>query len=151
MAIDNQFRIDELISKGSRAIVSKDEVSGKHTFVQGSKEVINEPYPHLKGERDGELTGRIEKPKYNEDQLTKAVDTVVDELISPPKEPQPDVVPRELYDDLRRLYNEALTRINELEAQVNDLEAQVASLQSQIDALLIELEMALCSSSFLNK
>lgn len=142
MAIDNQFRIDELISKGSRAIVSKDEVSGKHTFVQGSKEVINEPYPHLKGERDGELTGRIEKPKYNEEQLIKAVDTVVDELIGPPKEPQPDVVPRELYDDLRRLYNEALARINELEAQVNDLEAQVASLQSQIDALLIELDVA---------
>ena len=79
MAIDNQFRIDELISKGSRAIVSKDEVTGNHTFIQGSKEVINDPYPHLKGERDGEQVGRIEKPKYNEDQLTKAVDTVVDE------------------------------------------------------------------------
>lgn len=142
MAIDNQFRIDELISKGSRAIVSKDEVSGKHTFVQGSKDVINEPYPHLKGERDGELTGRIEKPKYNEEQLIKAVDTVVDELIGPPKKPQPDVVPRELYDDLRRLYNEALSRINELERQVSDLQAQIEQLLSQIEALQIELDAA---------
>lgn len=142
MAIDNQFRIDELISKGSRAIVSKDEVTGNHTFVQGSKEVINEPYPHLKGERDGEQVGRIEKPKYNEDQLTKAVDTVVDELIGPPKKPQPDVVPRELYDDLRRLYNEALTRINELEAQVLDLQSQIEQLLSQIEALQIELDAA---------
>ena len=89
MAIDNQFRIDELISKGSRAIVSKDEVTGNHTFVQGSKEVVNEPYPHLKGERDGEQVGRIEKPKYNEEQLVKAVDTKVDELISPPKKEKP--------------------------------------------------------------
>jgi outer membrane murein-binding lipoprotein Lpp len=142
MAIDNQFRIDELISKGSRAIVSKDEVTGNHTFVQGSKEVINDPYPHLKGERDGEQVGRIEKPKYNEDQLTKAVDTVVDELIGPAKKPQPDVVPRELYDDLRRLYNESLSRINELERQVSDLQAQVEQLLSQIEALQIELDAA---------
>jgi len=142
MAIDNQFRIDELISKGSRAIVSKDEVTGNHTFVQGSKEVINDPYPHLKGERDGEQVGRIEKPKYNEDQLTKAVDTVVDELIGPAKKPQPDVVPRELYDDLRSLYNESLSRINELERQVSDLQAQVEQLLSQIEALQIELDAA---------
>ena len=142
MAIDNQFRIDELISKGSRAIVSKDEVTGNHTFIQGSKEVINDPYPHLKGERDGEQVGRIEKPKYNEEQLTKAVDTVVDELIGPPKKPQPDVVPRELYDDLRRLYNEALSRINELERQVSDLQAQIEQLLSQIEALQIELDAA---------
>jgi outer membrane murein-binding lipoprotein Lpp len=142
MAIDNQFRIDELISKGSRAIVSKDEVTGNHTFIQGSKEVINDPYPHLKGERDGEQVGRIEKPKYNEDQLTKAVDTVVDELIGPPKKPQPDVVPRELYDDLRRLYNEALSRINELERQVSDLQAQIEQLLSQIESLQIELDAA---------
>lgn len=142
MAIDNKFRIDELISKGSRAIVSKDEVSGNHTFVQGSKEVINDPYPHLKGERDGEQVGRIEKPKYNEDQLTKAVDTVVDELIGPPKKPQPDVVPRELYDDLRRVYNEALARINQLESQVLDLQSQIQQLLSQIEALQIELDAA---------
>jgi len=142
MAIDNQFRIDELISKGSRAIVSKDEVSGNHTFTVGSKEVIETPYPHIKGERDGELTGRIEKPKYNEDELKKAVDTVVDELITPPPAPAPDVVPRELYDDLRRLYNEALARINELESQISDLQAQVSQLQAQIESLQIELDVA---------
>jgi len=49
MAIDNQFRIGELISSGSRAIVSKDEVSGNHTFTIGSKETVDTPYPHIKG------------------------------------------------------------------------------------------------------
>jgi len=142
MAIDNQFRIDELISKGSRAIVSKDEVTGNHTFVQGSKEVVNEPYPHLKGERDGEQVGRIEKPKYNEEQLVKAVDTKVDELIGPPKKEQPPVVPKPLYDDLRRLYDLRGVRINELEAQVSNLESIIAQLEALIESLQIELDAA---------
>jgi len=138
MAIDNQFRINELISSGSRAIISKDDVTGNHTFVQGSKEVVNEPYPHLKGERDGEQVGRIEKPKYNEEELIKAVDTKVDELIGPPKKPQPDVVPRPVYDDLRRLYNEALAEISRLENLISDLEALIAQLEAEVEALRIE-------------
>jgi hypothetical protein len=142
MAIDNQFRIDELISKGSRAIVSKDEVTGNHTFTVGSKEIVNTPYPHIKGERDGELTGRIEKPKYNEEELVKAVDTVVDELILPPKKEQPDVVPKQLYDDLRRLYDERGVRINELEAKVLELESIIAELRALIESLQIELDAA---------
>jgi uncharacterized membrane protein len=142
MAIDNQFRIDELISKGSRAIVSKDEVTGNHTFVQGSKEVVNEPYPHLKGERDGEQVGTIEKPKYNEEELVKAVDTKVDELIGPPKKEKPPVVPKPLYDDLRRLYDLRGVRINELETQVSNLESIISQLEAQIESLQIELDAA---------
>lgn len=142
MAIDNKFRIDELISKGSRAIVSKDEVTGTHTFVTNSKQIIDEPYPHTKGERDGEQVGTIEKPKYNEEQLVKAVDTIVDELIGPPKKEQPPVVPKPLYDDLRRLYDLRGVRINELESQVSNLESIIAQLEALIESLQIELDAA---------
>ena len=142
MAIDNQFRIDELISKGSRAIISKDSETGTHTFVTNSKQIVDDPYPHTKGDRDGEQVGTIEKPKYNEEELVKAVDTVVDELIGPPKEPQPDVVPRQLYDDLRRLYDLRGVRINELEAQVSNLESIIAQLEALIESLQIELDAA---------
>jgi len=140
MAIDNQFRIGELISSGSRAIVSKDSITGNHTFTMGSTEVINTPYEHIKGERDGELTGRIEKPKYNEDELKKAVDTDVDELIGPPKKEKPPVVPKPLYDDLRRLYDERGVRINELESLISDLESEVETLKSELEALLIQVD-----------
>lgn len=142
MAIDNQFRINELISSGSRAIVSKDSVTSNHTFLQGSKEVVNEPYPHLKGERDGEITGRIEKPKYNEEELVKAVDTVVDELIGPPKKPQPDVVPRPVYEDLRKKYEAALARINTLESENAALQAEIEDLRAQLESLKIQLDAA---------
>lgn len=140
MAIDNQFRIGELISSGSRAIVSKDSITGNHTFTMGSTEVINTPYEHIKGERDGELTGRIEKPKYNEDELKKAVDTDVDELIGSPKKEKPPVVPKPLYDDLRRLYDERGVRINELESLISDLESEVETLNSELEALLIQVD-----------
>ena len=142
MAIDNQFRIDELISKGSRAIISKDSQTGNHTFTVGSKQIINDPYPHTKGDRDGEQIGTIEKPKYNEEQLVKAVDTIVDELIGPPKKEQPPVVPKPLYDDLRRLYDLRGVRINELEDQVSNLESIIAQLEALIESLQIELDAA---------
>ena len=142
MAIDNQFRIDELISKGSRAIISKDSETGTHTFITNSKQVVDDPYPHTKGDRDGEQVGSIEKPRYNEDELKKAVDTDVDELIAPPKEPQPDVVPKQLYDDLRRLYDERGVRISELEGQVRDLLSTISELEALIESLQIELDAA---------
>ena len=142
MAIDNQFRIGELINSGSRAIISKDEVSGNHTFTIGSKQIVDNPYPHIKGERDGEQIGKIEKPKYNEAELVKAVDTVVDELIGPPKKVKPPVVPKPLYDDLRRLYDERGVRINELEAKVLELESIIAELRALIESLQIQLDAA---------
>ena len=140
MAIDNQFRIGELISSGSRAIVSKDEVSGNHTFTIGSKKTVDTPYPHIKGERDGELTGRIEKPKYDEEQLKKAVDTEVDELIVSPREPSPDVVPRALYEDMRNQFLAVSAELAIANETIQDLRAEISSLESQVQSLLIQLD-----------
>lgn len=138
MAIDNQFRINELITSGSRAVISKDEVSGTHTFITNSKVQLDSPYPHLRGERDGEFVGRIEKPKYNEDQLKKSVDTDVDELISPPRRIQPEVVPKPVYDDLLRRYNQALLDLSNANIRIAQLESQVQTLSAEIEALLVE-------------
>jgi hypothetical protein len=138
MAIDNKFRINELTVSGSRAIISKNEVTGNHTFVQGSKEVVNEPYTHIKGERDGEQIGKIQKPKYNEDELKKAVDTVVDELLSEPPKPQPEVVPKSVYDDLRKKYEKSLQDLATANQTISKLRTEVQTLQSEIEALLVE-------------
>jgi len=142
MAIDNQFRINELMVSGSRAIISKDETSGTHTFVQGSKQVVNNPYPHLKGERDGEIVGRVEKPKYDEEQLKKAIDVEVDELIAPPPKPKPDVVPRKLYEDLRRQYREQVSLNNQLRNTISELESQILALLAEIESLKIQVDVA---------
>jgi hypothetical protein len=149
MAIDNKFRINELMVSGSRAIISKDEASGTHTFIQGSKQIVlgkseggTEPYTHVKGERDGEIVGRIEKPKYDEKELVKVVDTQVDELISPPPKPKPDVVPRKLYDDLRKQYRDQVAQNNILQAQIQDLQAEISTLIAEIESLKIQVDVA---------
>lgn len=146
MALDNKFRVSELVESGSRAIISEDPLTKTHTFLDGgtafvSKSVI-EPYDHIEGERDGELTNFIEKPKYDEEQLKKAVDTEIDELILPPLPPDPDVVPKDVYDDLLAKYNQAIADLGKANTRIRELEAQVASLQGQVQALENQLDAA---------
>ena len=146
MALDNKFRVSELAQSGSRAIISEDPISKTHTFIDGSTTIVSksaiEPYEHIEGERDGELTNFIEKPKYEEEQLKKAVDTVIDELIVPPLPPSPPVVPKPVYDDLLERYNQAIADLADANNTIRDLQAQVAQLQGQIQSLLSQLDAA---------
>ena len=147
MALDNKFRVSELVQSGSRAIISEDPISKTHTFIDGSTTIVSqsasEPYEHIEGERDGELTNFIEKPKYEEEQLKKAVDTVIDELIVPPLPPSPPVVPKPVYDDLLERYNQAIADLATANNTIRDLQAQIAQLQGQIQSLRQQLDAAL--------
>ena len=146
MALDNKFRVSELVQSGSRAIISEDPISKTHTFIDGSTTIVSSsaviPYEHIEGERDGELTNYIEKPKYDETQLKKAVDTVIDELILPPLPPSPPVVPKPVYDDLLERYNQAVADLAEANNTIRNLQAQIAQLQGQIQSLLSQLDAA---------
>ena len=146
MALDNKLRVSELVQSGSRAIISEDPLTKTHTFLDGGTTFVSksegEPYDHIEGERDGELTNYIEKPKYDEEQLKKAVDTEIDELILPPLPPDPEVVPKEVYDDLLEKYNQAIADLGKANNRIRELEAQVASLQGQVQALQTQLDAA---------
>ena len=145
MSLDNRFRIGELTQSGSRAVVSQDTTSKSHTFISDSKTIVlgeedggNAPYTHVKGDRDGELTAYVEKPAYKEDQLKKAVDTVIDELVLPPKKDQPDVVPREVYDELEDKFQQALTDLENAQLRISELEADLATERAISKALQME-------------
>lgn len=142
MALDNRFRFDELVKQGSRAIISEDSVTKDHTFIDGSSTIISAsvdtPYEHTKGDRDGEITSYIEKPAYTEEELKKAVDTNIDELVKPPKDPRPDVVPRPVYDELENKYQQALDDLEAAQARILELEGEVSSLNAQLQAALVE-------------
>ena len=146
MALDNKLRVSELVQSGSRAIISEDQLTKTHTFLDGGTAFVSksatEPYDHIEGERDGELTNFIEKPKYDEEQLKKAVDTEIDELILPPLPPDPEVVPKPVYDDLLERYNQAIEDLGIANDRIRELEAQVASLQGQVQALQTQLDAA---------
>jgi hypothetical protein len=147
MALDNKFRVSELAQSGSRAIISEDPISKTHTFIDGSTTIVSqsasEPYEHIEGDRDGELTNFIEKPKYKEEQLKKAVDTVIDELILPPLPPSPPVVPKPIYDDLLVRYNAAVALLAERDNEIRSLRAKITQLEGQIQSLKQQLDAAL--------
>ena len=130
MSLQNEFRVSELISSGSAVITSQNE-QGNHTFyVKPTAEDF-----------DGETSGYVERPKYNEEQLKKAVNVVVDELIAAPAKPQPKVVPQKTYDRLETLYNESLAKNTDLSKQLSDALAEIETLNTANEALATQIDV----------
>ena len=129
MALDNEFILSELIKKGSAAL--QQEVTETGTIIVDTAK-----------DTDGETFGYVERPIYNEKQLVKAVDIVVDELISPDQDLGPQTILKTTYDDLDALYRQALVDIDDLRQQVNDLTTENENLKNQISDLLRELDLA---------
>ena len=130
MSLQNEFRVSELISSGSAVITSQDE-QGNHTFyVKPTAEDF-----------DGETSGYVERPKYNEEQLKKAVNVVVDELIAAPAKPQTKVVPQKTYDRLEKLYNESLAKNTDLSKQLSDALAEIETLNTANEALATQIDV----------
>lgn len=76
----------------------------------------------------GLISGKLIRPKYNEEELLKSVDTEISELLPRTRPELADTV-------LRSIYNEALTSIDDLTTQVETLEGQVGSLTSRVQSL----------------
>jgi hypothetical protein len=104
----------------------------------------------------GETSGFIEKPNYDENQLKRALDVKVDELIKPVKPKRGDFIPKPRYVKLENLYKQAQTQIKvitterdtalssiaSLESQIAGLQAEANDLRAQLDAQIIETEKA---------
>ena len=71
--LQNEQLISELLISGSNAITSKNPF-GVHTFEQTS-------------DTDGVISAKLTKPKYNQSELVKSIDTVIFELlpVAPPR------------------------------------------------------------------
>ena len=128
MALSNEFILSELIKSGSAAL--RQETTQNGTIVVNTS--VN---------TDGSTFGYIETPKYNNEQLIKAVDTVVDELISQPDVESPAVVLKSIYDDLRIQFNQALGEIRDLKQELDIVNRENSALRSQIEQLDIEIDL----------
>jgi len=130
MALNDKFRIDELISLGSKAIKSKDDNS-----------IVVKKKDGIKKEFGGETSGYVEKPKYNTEELQKALDVKVDELIKEKKSKRGPYVLKSLYDaalkqieDLRAELEDYKQRYQEQLAINSQLQAEIESLKTQLDS-----------------
>lgn len=128
MALDNEFILSELLKSGSAAL--------NQTITDDGTIVVD-----TRVKTDGDTFGYVERPIYNEEQLVKAVDTVVDELIGAKTKDAPAVVLKETYDDLRALYDKALKEIKDLQKEVDDLTTENEGLRNEIDKLNKEVDL----------
>ena len=106
---------------------------------------------------DGETSGYIEKPKYNEEELQKAIDVKVDELIKKEKLKKGRFVKEELFINLRNAFDAQTDSIEDLRQRLNNalsriegLESENLSLQQQLDAALQQQAVAENQSSVIS-
>ena len=166
MGLADRFRIDELTKKGSNAI-RKDSKGNLLVSKQDGKQVkpdtpiisrrasdktkadLANPQELIPNkdqvEFAGETSGYVEKPKYNEDELKKALDVKVDELIKTIKPKKGPYVLKSKYDaklleieDLRKqvakwrkLYEEEVGITSQLRAELEALLELLDSLEIQ--------------------
>ena len=178
MALSDRFRINELTQKGSKAIrrdskgnilvskTDKKELKPKKKKEEpfGSKPIkgkqisprfksdlneVEEPFVQEQTSFDGETSGYIEKPKYNEEELQKAIDVKVDELIRKEKLKKGKYVKEKTFDDLRKEFDlkvdeleDLRERLNNALSQISGLESRNLSLQQQLDASLQQKAVA---------
>lgn len=176
MSLHDRFRIDELSKLGSKSI-TRDELGNISVRRIDNKEVQtneksekpfgSEPIrdkqlvPRFKTDTlnpeltqnpeqqsfSGETTAYAERPIYNEEELQKAVDLKVDELIKQRKLRKGEFVTKEKYDtQVRRVADlteqlrlQTLAR-QQAESQIPGLQSTISSLESQLQSLQQELQ-----------
>lgn len=126
----------------------EEPIKSKKTTPTLRAEVI-EPPKEINPQQEsfsGETSTHIERPFYNEEELKKAVDLKVDELIKQKKPQRGNFIRKEKYDaETGRLRNENRKLQEEvrekqvLQSQIQNLQSQVESLQTQTQAALDEL------------
>jgi ribosomal protein S8 len=184
MSLNERFRIDELLKKGSTAI-ARDAVDGivvrrvdntevKPTNVKVEKPFGSEPIrdtqsePKLKSDLSvaptpqnveqtsfaGETSAYLEKPYYDSEQLEKAKNIKVDELIKPKPEQRERYIKyvkyQEKLDEISILTDEKIelelengrltSRIAGLETTILSLQSDVISAQERARAIESEFE-----------
>lgn len=87
------------------------------------------------------------KPKYDNEELQKAVDTLVDELVPAVDAPNFDLVPRPEYDALSDVNDELTTDIANLQQELDTANASIIELESTIQQREIELDQSRLAES----
>ena len=132
MALEKEERILELQQSGSSALKSLDEF-GRHTFLA----------PQMGGDMDGEVAGRLRRMKYDEEELIKAIDTSVNELIKSKPSPKVDVVTLEAHELILAKLEKANSLLAAVRADLANAKGISASLLSQIEGFKADLDASL--------
>lgn len=126
--LKNENKVSELLISGSLAIKTKNE-SGVHVFEDKNTEA-------------GIISGKLTKPKYDEDEILKSIDTTIIELLPIDPPPLDDTVPRPVYNEVTQSVIDLTAEVTRLNEIVLDLTAKVSELEIVTQSLRIELDNA---------
>ena len=122
----NEEKISELLVSGSTAIKTKNSF-GVHIF---SGSVLD----------DGIISGQLIKPKYNEEEILKAIDTTIIELLEPDAPLLEPTILQSAYDESIGLVNDLTQQIEDLNTVILDLSAKVNALEIVSESLRVEMD-----------
>lgn len=126
--LKNEDKVSELLLSGSLAIRTKNE-SGIHVFEDKNLE-------------SGIIFGKLTKPKYDENEVLKSIDTTIIELLPIDPPPLDDTVPRPIYNEVTQSVIDLTEEVTKLNEQVLDLTAKVSELEIVTQSLRVELDNA---------
>jgi hypothetical protein len=122
----NEDKISELLVSGSLAIKTKNDF-GVHVF-SGSVAT------------DGIVSGKLTKPKYNEVEVIKSIDTNIVELIPVEAPDLPPTILLTSYNEANQLIGDLTTQVERLNNVTLDLASKVKELEIVTQSLLVEMD-----------
>jgi hypothetical protein len=125
--LQNERLISELLVSGSSVITTKNSF-GVHSFEQTS-------------DTDGVISARLVKPKYNQSELVKSIDTVIFELLPTAPPPVDDRIPRPIYNQVTQSVIDLTVQVEELTTEVFTLRAKVQDVEIVSESLKVQLDL----------
>jgi hypothetical protein len=122
----NEDKISELLVSGSLAIKTKNDF-GVHVF---SGSVAD----------DGIVSGKLTKPKYNEVEIIKSIDTNIIELIPVEAPDLPPTILLSSYNQANQLIADLTNQVERLNTVTLDLASKVKELEIVTQSLLVEMD-----------
>jgi hypothetical protein len=176
MSLKDKYRINELVSFGSKAlrkekdgtvlIKKKDgkEVAPKK-LTTPERLLVKEPSLHKKSKISnipvdvnekqesfsGEISDRVERAKYNEEELIKAIDTDVDELIKKGDKALPKVISKKAFKRLQELFKQAREELGRTQTELREQIAISTSLETQLNAANERASSAIAQQTVLQR
>jgi DNA repair exonuclease SbcCD ATPase subunit len=124
--LQNEAKISELLISGSLAINTKNDF-GVYVF-SGSVE------------DDGIISAKLTKPKYNNTELVKSIDTNIIELIPISAPVAPSTVLASIYNSATQSVIDLTKQVESLNKDILDLSGKVLSLEITTQSLMVQMD-----------
>jgi hypothetical protein len=134
--LKNEAQVAKIFVSGSDALPAKNS-AGVRLFKQSDLS-------------DGIISGKLIRPNYNVKELKKSIDTEIFELLPNVPAPQPDTVPRPVYNGALEQIDDLTSEVQRLNINVNDLTAKVSELEIVSESLKIEADNQTLAANIAN-